>query len=177
MKTRSLRRLWIPLVTAGFLWAHGGVLLLHDRVGSFLISLFSADAPLRAGAQNFTVLVEDASDSSPVLDSRVTLSFRDAGAHQIRIEAQIGQSTNKLLYAASTNLTAGTWRVTISVQSKAGAESEASGTLTILPEEPPIAAYWPYFAVPPVVVLLFVLNRWLKRRSKSRKTGTAIHEI
>jgi hypothetical protein len=85
----------------------------------------------------------------------------------MHLEARLGQAANKLLYAAPAHLTAGVWRITISIQAPGGAASAVRGTVTILPQQPPIATYWPYFAVPPVFVLLFVLNRWLKRRSKT----------
>jgi hypothetical protein len=162
-----LKRLLYLLAIAGCLWAHGGVLLLHERVGPYLISLFSADAPLRAGSQDFTVLVQGASDDSTMTDCRVLLSFRRPDAAKVRIDAQVGLAANKLLYAAPAQLGAGVWQFTISVQPSRGAAAEAHGTVTILPEQPPIATYWPYFAVPPLAVLLFILNRWLKRRSKS----------
>ncbi|HEX4227428.1 MAG TPA: hypothetical protein VHZ07_02080 [Bryobacteraceae bacterium] len=162
-----MRRFLYLLAIACCLGAHGGVLLLHERAGAYLISLFSADAPLRAGSQDFTVLVQTAADGNIVSDCRVELSFRRANTAQVRIDAQVGQSANKLLYAAPAQLGAGVWQFTISVQPSGGAFAEAHGTVTILPEQPPIAAYWPYFAVPPIAVLLFTLNRWLKRRSKS----------
>jgi hypothetical protein len=164
-----LKRVFYLLAIAACLGAHGGVLLLHERAGPYLISLFSADAPLRAGAQDFTVLVQNAEDGNTVLDSGVQLSFRRANTPEVRIEGRVGQSANQLLYAAPAQLAEGTWQVAISVQAPGGAAAEASGTVTILPEQSPLASYWPYFAVPPIAVLLFILNRWLKRQSKTAR--------
>lgn len=165
-----MRRLALSLLaTATCLWAHGGVLLLHERAGQFLVSLFSADAPLRAGAQNFTVLVQDAADASPVLDRQVTLTFRQPGGPEIKIPATAGLAANHLLYAAPAQLSTGSWQVVITIRSPGGAVVAAHGALTILPPQPPLAAYWPYFAVPPIVVGLFILNRWLKLRSKAAR--------
>jgi hypothetical protein len=148
-------------VFAGCLWAHGGVLLLHQQAGPYIVSLFSTDAPLRAGSQDFTVLLQNVADGTPQLDANVTLTFRKSDAKE-QIEARCGQSANKLLYAASTHLFAGVWNVTIAIHSSAGSVATAKNSLTILDKQPPIAAYWPYFALVPAAILLFILNRRLK---------------
>ena len=79
------------------------MLLLHRQAGPYIVSLFSADAPLRAGSQDFTVLLQNAADGTPQLDANVTLIFRNSDAKE-QIEARAGQSANKLLYAASAHL-------------------------------------------------------------------------
>ncbi|MGC2659599.1 MAG: hypothetical protein WA324_16700 [Bryobacteraceae bacterium] len=158
--------LWVLLALAACLWGHGGVLLLHQQAGPYVVSLFSADAPLRAGSQDFTVLLQNAADGTPQLDANVTLIFRNSDAKE-QIEARAGQSANKLLYAASAHLFTGVWNVTITIHSPAGFVATTKNSLTILDKQPPVAAYWPYFALIPAAILLFILNRHLKNRTRT----------
>jgi hypothetical protein len=60
--------------------ADGGVIILDREASPFLITVFAAPAPLRAGPVDMSVLVRDASSGQPILDAEVHLTLRlDAG--------------------------------------------------------------------------------------------------
>lgn len=60
--------------------ADGGVIILDREASPFLITVFAAPAPLRAGPVDMSVLVRDAFSGQPILDAEVRLTLRlDAG--------------------------------------------------------------------------------------------------
>ena len=155
------------LLTASLLLADGGTVQLRKQAGPFEITLFSTPSPLRSGPVDLSVMVQRAGDRSPVLDANVKVHLRKRGGDNI-IEvfapARHENATNKLLYAAKVNLvSAGEWLAEIEVI-EGGATADIAGQVTVLPESPPIVAYWPYFALVPLAIALFFFNRWLRRR-------------
>ena len=44
-----------------------------------------------------------------------------------------------------------------------------SCTLVAAEALPPVLAYWPYLAVPPLVVALFAVHQWLGRRASANR--------
>lgn len=112
-------------------------------------------------------MVQRAADRSPVQDAGVHLHLKKSDPEnvvEIVVPATHAKATNKLLYASNVSLTSpGTWRMDIEVKAD-GTTASASGQLTVLPPEAPAATYWGYFALVPFVILLFVFNRWLRRR-------------
>ncbi len=112
-------------------------------------------------------MVQKAGDQSTVLDASVTVHLieRDSkNITEIVAPATHGKATNKLLYAANVTLpSAGEWRVIVQIH-QAQQDAEVTGEINVLGPEPPLLTYWPYFVLVPVVVLLFIFNRWLKRR-------------
>ena len=83
----------------------------------------------------------------------------------MRVVAVTATSANKILYSASVSFpTAGRWRVRI-VVGTTSCETE----LAVLPAQPPLLAYWPYFAIVPAGIGLFALNQALKRRRQNRR--------
>ncbi len=154
------------------LWADGGTMQFRKPAGPFIITVFSEPVPVRAGVADLSVLVENVSDQSTVLDADTKLHLSKAESGRI-VElvapATHARAINKLLYAASVTLpSAGTWKMTVDVKSKSGAGS-ASGEINVLPPEPPVLARWPLFIVVPVMILFFVLNQWLKSRREVRR--------
>jgi len=125
------------------------------------MTVFTTPVPLRVGLADISVLVERA--QTPVLDARVNLTLARAGEPAIQTKATHALATNQLLYAARVTLSSpGTWRIKVQVN-----EQEVEGTIEVLPEQQPAAAYWPYFAAVPALVLLFGLNQWLKRKRRA----------
>ena len=57
--------------------------------------------------------------------------------------------------------------MTITIHSPAGFVTTTKNSLTILDKQPPVAADWPYFALIPAAILLFILNRHLKNRTRT----------
>jgi len=157
------------LLLARFAQGDGGKVQFQRQAGVFNITLFSAPSTVRAGRTDFSVMVQNTANQSPILDADVRLHFtqRNAGSiASVSAPARHDQATNKLLYAAQIDLNStGRWRVEISVQTKQDS-ALVTGDLDVQPPEPPLLAHWPYFVALPVVALLFALNQLLKRRRR-----------
>lgn len=155
------------LACAGILWADGGTLILRQVAGPLTISVFSSPSPLRVGGGDVSVMVQKTADNSAVLDATVKLHFTRStadGISEVFLPATHAKASNKLLYAANVKLTAaGAWKLAVNVESKPGS-AEVASNLDVLPPQPPLLAYWPYFALVPLIVLLFLFNQWLRRR-------------
>ncbi len=157
----------LALACVGNLFADGGTLVLHKQAGPLTISIFSTPEPLRVGTADLSVMVQRAMDKSEVLDAKVELHLTHSspdGIAEVFAPTTHSNATNKLLYAAHLNLpAAGLWRLVAIVDSKNGS-AEVAGEVTVEPPQPPILAYWPYFAVLPLILILFAVNQWLKRK-------------
>ena len=150
------------------LYADGGTLQFQKQAGPFTVTLFSTPVPLRVGAADLSVLVQD-SQNNALVNGSVTVHLSKLDERDIVAQATTAQATNKLLYAAPVELPrAGKWDVRIHV-TRVGLSGDAQGAIHVLPQEPPLEAFWLYFAVVPFGVLLFVLNQWLKRREHRLK--------
>lgn len=116
-------------------------------------------------------MVQDANDHSAILDAQVLVHVArtvNGEIHEVAVPATHAKATNKMLYAANVPFDApGDWRAMVDV-SLHGKTASISGPLRVLPKQPPILAYWPFFLVIPVIIALFVLNRWLKRKRAIR---------
>lgn len=139
-----------------------------------LITVFGAPTPLRAGIADFTVLVQNARDTSVVMDADVRLTLSKPGEQDIKVSATHALATNKLLYAAYPLLPqAGEWRLSACVKSR-GQQASVDGVIMVMPGRPSIAAWWLYIAFAPAGVLLFIANQVLKMRSRKRGVITAL---
>ncbi len=155
---------------AALVLADGGTLVLRRQAGPLVISVFSSPQPLRVGPADLSVMVQQLSNQSTVLDAGVNLHLTQSGAQVLEVfaPAKHENATNKLLYAARMHLpSAGSWRLVAMVHSSKG-NAEVTGQLTVLGPQPPLVAYWPYFAVVPLLVILFAVNQILKNRRRAR---------
>ncbi len=149
------------LVPVTLLLADGGTVLLKKQTGPFVITIFGT---AQAGVSDISVLVQNSADRSPLLDATVWLQVGHA-----RTKLTHEQATNKLLYAAPVKLIhAGEWQLKVTLESQ-GRTGIAEGEIEVAPGVAPIVAYWPYFALVPLVVLLFALNQWLKNKRNVRR--------
>lgn len=136
----------------------------RKEAGPYVVTLFSTPSPLRAGPADLSVLVEDVQGGAPVLDAKVSLDLDSGTERVIHVTATRERATNKLLYSALPTISeAGTWRVQVKIV-RNGAGAEASGNIQVLPAPPVIVHYWPYFAIVPCLIGLFILNQYLKAR-------------
>lgn len=162
---------WLCCVLALFcsrpLRADGGVMQFRAQAGRFLVTLFSTPSPLEAGPADLSVLVELASDRRTLLDAQVTLHLHPHGADSskiVHVSATRARANNKLLYAAMPNLSQpGVWDVQVDIQ-EARLHGSAQGSIQVLPPPPALLADWPYFALVPLLIFLFVLNQYLRRK-------------
>jgi hypothetical protein len=140
--------------------ADGGALQWKSHAGPFAVSVFTAPVPLRVGPADISVLVERAEDHSVVLDADVVLRLSS-----LTVNATRAAATNKIMYAAEVSLPSGNLDVELTVRSSIG-RGTAHGRVEVLPPERPLGRDWPYFAVVPACLLLFILNQLLKARSR-----------
>ena len=147
--------------------ADGGIVQLQRSSGPFVITVFTAPVPLRAGPADISIMIQD-SDNHPVLDARVTVILRREGGHgeggeAINAEARRGQSKNRLLYTALLSLPeAGRWEIEVAVV-RNSEETRISGVMVVAPPQSFLLTYWWTLAIPPVAIGLFVINQWLKK--------------
>jgi hypothetical protein len=112
-----------------------------------------------------SVLVEDSANGAVMLDATVDLRLEgEHGAHALNMEATRHQATNKLLESAIIDLpTPGQWELTVLV--RYGLDQAVFKTqLQVATPLPRLASVWPFVALPPLVVLLFVGHQVLQWR-------------
>jgi hypothetical protein len=161
---------FLPLILlVPSLFADGGMVLQHVEKGPFAITIFATPAPI-----DLSVLVQDSKTLEPVLDADVIFTLTK-GDSRIGVRATHDQAQNKLLYAVPVRLSdPGEWHYTVSIRNVA-----VAGILDVPAEQPKLAAYWLYLALPFPVMAIFALHQWLQRRQKnlfqSTETGLFAH--
>ncbi len=138
--------------------ADGGLVALHQEAGPFVVTVFAAPGPLRAGPVDISVLVQDRASGQPVLDG-VERATREV-------------AQNKLLYSALINLPeAGQWELEVTITQ--GKETASIlGQVSAAAPMPFLLSYWRSLLLPPIVIVMFALNQWLKRRSAHRENDS-----
>ena len=142
-------------------------MLFRKRTDPFIVTAFGEPVPPRVGLVDLSVMLQNANDRSTVLDAAVILRLKTSLAGTITevvAPATHARATNKLLYAAHITLPSpGKWQLSVEIK-QGNATASVSGEMSVLPREAPATTYWPYFAMVPLFVLLFILNRWLRRK-------------
>jgi len=145
--------------------ADGGLVALHQEIGPFVVTVFTAPGPLRAGPVDISLLVQDRASGQPVLDGEVFVRLKSPGGITLVEQATREVAQNKLLYSALMNLPeAGQWELEVTIKqgketaSILGEVSAAAPTLFLL-------SYWRSLSLPPIVIALFALNQLLRRRA------------
>lgn len=149
----------------------GGAVRLRQTEGRFVVTVFTAPTPLRAGPADISVLVQDRDTNEPLLDAEVliVLTPLDQDGAALRGAATRALATNKLLYAVVMDVpSAGAWDLRVTVR-RGHEAATVAGQMTFAAAVPPLLAHWPYLAFPPVAVLVFVVNQW--RRSRSSRAS------
>ena len=101
--TRVPGRLLVLAVAAASaprVFADGGAVQFRQETGPFLVTLFAAPAPLRAGPVDLSVMVQDRTSLEPVLDADVSLRLSAEGGPGSSARLTRANAQNKLLYAA-----------------------------------------------------------------------------
>jgi hypothetical protein len=164
MISRTGRLLALLCGLAIWLCADGGTLQLRQSSGPFVLSVFTAPATLRAGNIDFSVLVQQVAGLAPVLDADVEVRAENGDGIIVSKAATHDNAQNKLLYAASLNLSSpGDWTFKVIVRQH-DAAAQVSGKLVMEASEPRFLAHWPQWVFVPTLVLLFILHQWLKGR-------------
>jgi hypothetical protein len=143
---------------------------LNKEAGPFTITLFGSPAPLRAVRTDLSVMVQRQSDKTNVLDAMAMVRLRKReGGNIVEVAAPATRkdAKNKLLYAAHLTIpTPGKWTVAVDVRAH-GTEATAIGDVQVLPAEPPIRSRWAYFVLVPAMIVLFIINRWLRHKRRA----------
>jgi len=147
--------------------ADGGVVRARVDRGALTITLFTNPTPLRVGAADISVLVQDRASHEALLDAAVEVrleSLEDATA-EASVPLSREAATNKLLQAASLRLAAPGRFHLVAVVRRGDQRAEVAAEVEVAPPLPALLALWPYLALPPVVVGIFLVHQWLRRRA------------
>src|SRR5215475_16008271 len=169
MRTRkiytSLWCMFLLLSLVRSIRADGGVVLCQRTGAPFDITVFFAEMPLRPGLEDLSVLLEQAEGHSPILDAQVFIELEHEGGMMIRAEATRSQARNKLLYCSLIDVPlSGQWKMRVQVIHGNNAV-EVLSELVVAAPQPLLLSYWKLTAAPPVIIILFIVNQWLRRRS------------
>jgi hypothetical protein len=160
---RALRWICVFVLLATLVLADGGAVLSRQESGPFVVTVFAAPVPLRAGPIDLTILVQMRNTLQPVLDAQVSLQLH--GSSETVVAASRSKAQNKLLYAATLQLPQpGEWKYTVSIQSVTG-HTAISGAFQAGQPAPPLASYAFYLAIPFILIAIFALHQWLSRKS------------
>lgn len=148
--------------------ADGGFVLLHQTDGPFVITVFAAPNPPRVGPVDISVLAQDREDGRAALDGEVIVRLRREGGMTVVGQATREAARNKLLYSALMNLPeAGKWELEVTIK-QGRSMASVLGQVWVAQPRPFLLSYWRSLSLPWIVVTLFAMNQWLKRRAASR---------
>lgn len=146
--------------------ADGGVVRASRDQDGLTVTLFTAPTPLRAGAADVSVLVQDARSREPLLDAEVMvhLAAPDTAADLAAVRLTHEAASNKILKAARLALPEpGRYRLRAEVRRGARRATAAAEV-----EVAPAGGRWREIgwalAVPPVAIVLFAVHQALRRR-------------
>jgi len=172
MCSASFRVLLLGAAIVSALLADGGTELFRKAAPPFLVIVLADSVPLRTGSNDVSVMVQKSSDQSNVANAVVNVRLRKPGngtITEIYAPATHARATNKLLYAAKiTPTSAGSWELFVDV-SMGGATASVSDRVQVLEKAPPTQSKWPFLVIVPVLILLFVFNRWLKSKREAMR--------
>ncbi len=160
--------------------ADGGVVRLREADGPFVVTVFSGPQPSRDTSTDVSIMVQGRESGEAILDAAVDLIFTAPQAHPAESQEQIcgpthttgftvpatrDKASNKLLYAASVNFgAAGIWKLQARVERGNDAAHFACDIPVGLPPRS-LAGLVPNLALPPLVIVAFAINQWLRAKS------------
>jgi len=145
--------------------AHGAFAQFTRPAGPFVVTVFTTDSPLRAGPVDIGLLIQSCENQQPVLDCVALVRLRKDDAMSISSEATHEAAQNKLLYAAQVKVPEpGVWELEAAIRHE-NDSVDVGGPITVAASNPVFLAYWRSLALPPLLIALFALNQWLKRRT------------
>ena len=168
---RGLLLLWPLLALCAQARADGGFAQLHQTAGRFAVTVFVAPSPPRAGPVEISVLAQDSADGRPALDVEIVVRLRSEGGKTVAGQATRNAARNEFLYSALMNLPeAGQWELEVTIKQDKPGESPVSvlGRIWVAQPGPLPLSYWRSLSLPWLIVALFAMNQWLKRRAADR---------
>jgi len=151
--------------------ADGGAVIFQQTSAPFTITLFSAEMPLRPGPADLSVLLEQPDGHSPILDAHVFIELQHETGIVIRAEATRTQARNKLLYCSLINLPkSGQWKIRLQAR-RGDSSAEVRSDLIVAAPQPVLVSHWELFAIPPIIIGLFITNQCLRRKRVRSRQG------
>lgn len=149
--------------------ADGGVVMCQRTSPSFTVTLFSTEMPLRPGPADFSALLEQPVGHSPVLDAQVFIDLEHENGTTIRTEATRNQARNKLLYCSLVTLPkSGRWKMTLHVI-RGDEKADMLYDFVVAAPPPVVLTNWKLISLPPLIIILFIINQWLLGMHQSEK--------
>lgn len=146
--------------------ADGGAIRLSESKGGYRITVFSAPTPLRAGAVDISVLVQDASTGVPLPQTSTSIRMIKSGRLALEYPATSEAATNKLLQATQFELPEpGRWELQVQVEGVHG-RTVIAGELEAAESLPRWHEQWPWIAWPAIAIVLFVIHQVLEQRNR-----------
>lgn len=157
------------------LTADGGVVVARHEEDSLQVTVFAEPFPVRAGPADFSVLLQNGQD--PILDADVKFSLTQTGPSgevylapccsmqgaDGSLAASRSHSGNKMLYSTIMTLPgSGKWELGVIV-AREGILHTFSVPLDVRPPLKPVQAWWPFLALLPLGILLYVWRALLIR--------------
>jgi len=173
-------------LAASWLHADGGRPVGQADANGLRVTLFSASLPVRAGAFDAGVLIQEIPSNRPVTDASVTLSARNTSPVASRpvrmpawcsardpgseVPATSSHPANKLLLGAYLPLTApGRWEITVSIR-RGEALTRAVIPLDVAPPAPPLGTWWPLVALVPLAIAAYAWRTTFARPKRHERT-------
>lgn len=172
----------------------GGIIRLRESQGPFSLTVFSSPEAVSGGIVDVSALIQEKETGKVILDADVRFSVSPpagsalnqpdefcglltqttrlpAGAHNpASIRATREVASNKLLYAAPLQLNApGNWKLQVLV-SRGSDTAQFGCLLPVTLTSGKLTGLWPYLSLPPLVVVAFALNQWLRRQSLASRS-------
>jgi hypothetical protein len=170
--------------------ADGGTVLLHETHEPFSVTVFAAPGTCVGAPVDVSVLVQSSKNGEVVLDADVSVvvaapkvmaagrqdplcgvsttnvsKLADMNNDGREAAATRQQASNKLLYAVPLKFNSAGDRQ-LHVYVLRGPESASFDCrLPVMEASGKLATVWPCLAIPPIVVVLFAMNQWLRRRA------------
>ena len=152
--------------------ADGGVVIFQRASPPFIITLFSTEMPLRPGPADLSVLLEQPEGHSPILDAQVFIELEHERGMIIRTAATRTQARNKLLYCTLIDVPlSGRWRMRVHVI-HGNQVADVLSDLVVAAPQPLLLSYWKLTATPPLIIVLFIVNQWLRRGRSINEHGS-----
>jgi hypothetical protein len=169
--------------SAGDAHADGGTIRDREVQGPFAVTIFTSSDPQQDTSVDVSVMVQERDSNDAILDATVNIVLThpagalaepveqvcgisgvpgfDPHSGRFTVAATRGQASNKLLYAALVRLdAAGDWQLQAFVQ-RGGDAVNIACRLPVSPPPRKLAGLYPYLVLPPLMVALFAVNRWL----------------
>jgi hypothetical protein len=109
-------------------------------------------------------MLEEAGETRPIVDARVFIQLENEAGKSVKAEATHQQARNKLLYCSLINLPeAGHWKIKLIIE-RGGERAEVLDDQMVANPQPMLFSYWKMMAFPPILIMLFIINQWLRQK-------------